>query len=173
MTVKLESYNKNWPILFALEKAKLLAAIGPWVEAIEHIGSTSIPFMTAKPTIDIALGVSSLEIAEQHIIAPLIKQGYQYNQALEKTIPERRLFGKFSSTGDHLVHVHVLIVNNELWKNHLRFKNYLMAHSEEAKNYILLKESLKEKFAHDREAYTLGKSEFIKEILSKAQQLEF
>lgn len=68
---------------------------------------------SSKPTIHIALGVSSLEKAEQPIIAPLIKQGQQYKQALEKIIPERRYFQKLSNTKEHLVHLHVLIINNE------------------------------------------------------------
>ena len=172
MTIKLENYNENWPKIYASEKVAILSVAGQWIKAIEHVGSTSIPFITAKPTIDICIGVASLEQADQHMLKPLQQLGYEYLQILEKDIPERRYLQKLSSTGEHLVHVHIVIVNDELWNNYVRFRNYLIAHPEESKAYMALKHMLKEKFTYNREAYTSGKSDFIKDILSKAFNLE-
>ncbi|MEI6417245.1 MAG: GrpB family protein, partial [Verrucomicrobiota bacterium] len=147
-------------------------AAGNWIIAVEHIGSTSIPNMRAKPTIDIAIGVTSLSLADQHLLNLFEKWNYLYLQKLEAHIPERRYLQKLDAEGRHLFHLHILLHDDELWKNHLRFRNHLISHPEEAKAYAALKRALKKKCANNREQYTLGKKEFVESILLEASLLE-
>lgn len=168
--IGIKEYDTNWPKIFEIEKKHILKSVGAYIEAIEHVGSTAVPFLAAKPTIDICIGVSSLELANQQIINPLEQLGYHYLPHLESTIPERRYLQKLNDKGEHLFHIHIVAIDKRLWKEYIGFRNYLMTHPEEMKSYIELKHHLKEKFAHDRNAYTEGKSMFIKDILSKHQR---
>lgn len=172
MTIELRKYDPTWKQQFDLEKQKIIAAVGPWIRAVEHIGSTSIPNMLAKPTIDIAIGVTSLSLADQHLLNVFEKWDYLYLPKLEAQIPERRYLQKLDEEGRHLFHLHILLYDGELWKNHLRFRNHLISHPEEAKTYADLKRTLKEKCDDNREQYTLGKKEFVERILLEASLLE-
>ncbi|MBX9577164.1 MAG: GrpB family protein [Chthoniobacterales bacterium] len=172
MTIELRKYDSTWKQQFESEKQKILAAVGSWITAIEHIGSTSIPNMLAKPTIDIAIGVTSLLLADQHLLNVFEKWDYLYLQKLEAQIPERRYLQKLDEEENHLFHLHILLHDGELWKNHLRFRNHLISHPEEAKAYAALKRALKKKCGNNREQYTLGKKEFVERILLEASLLK-
>ena len=172
MTIELRKYDSTWQQQFECEKQKILTAAGNWIIAVEHIGSTSIPNMLAKPTIDIAIGVTSLSLADQHLLDIFEKWEYLYLQKLEAHIPERRYLQKLDAEGRHLFHLHILLHDGELWKNHLRFRNHLICDPEEAKAYAVLKRALKKKYGNNREQYTLGKKEFLERILLEASLLE-
>lgn len=120
----------------------------------------------------IAIGVTSLAVADEHLLKPLEKLGYSYLSKLEKQIPKRRYLQKLDDEGKHLVHIHILLFEGELWKNHMRFRNYLLTHPEEAQAYAVLKRNLKKQFCNNREKYTLGKKEFVEKILFEAFLLE-
>lgn len=170
MTLELEEYDECWIQQFALEKKKILNVVGAGVTAVEHIGSTSIPMMLAKPTIDIAIGITSLMLADQYLLRSFEKLGYVYFQELEKHIPERRFLQKLDDLGRHLFHIHILVHEEVLWNNHFKFRNYLIAHPKEAKDYMELKRLLKKEFVNDREQYTLGKAAFVEGLLLKASK---
>lgn len=89
--IEIVDYNPVWPVRFAKEKASLLEAIGDWAMVIEHIGSTAVPGLGAKPIIDIMLGVHRLADA-RYCIAPLAAIGYEYVPQFEDEMPERRYF---------------------------------------------------------------------------------
>ena len=78
--ILLADYNRKWPEMFQEAKKALVAAVGSHVEQIEHIGSTSVPDLAAKPVIDILIGVRSLDIADTHCNAPIVSLGYEYLQ---------------------------------------------------------------------------------------------
>jgi len=80
-------YDPQWPILFEQEKHVLLKTLNEWPIMIEHIGSTAVPGLAAKPIIDIMIGVESLEIANHEFIAALTQLGYEYVPEYEKEIP--------------------------------------------------------------------------------------
>jgi GrpB-like predicted nucleotidyltransferase (UPF0157 family) len=167
--IHLQEYDKNWPKIYHEEKNDILKTAGKWIEGIEHVGSTSVPGLIAKPTIDICIGVTSLSQAEQDILKPLQAVGYEYIKDLEIGIPERRYLQKLNEKGEHLFHIHVVVINDKLWNEYIRFRDYLIANPEEAQVYASLKLELKEKFSHDRKAYTEAKSDYIATILNKAQ----
>lgn len=92
--IRLEVYDQQWPFIYEQEKIILLEASGKWNVAIEHIGSTAVPGIHAKAIIDILIGVSSLSVADQHLIKAYIALGYDYIAGYEQNMPQRRYFEK-------------------------------------------------------------------------------
>ncbi|MCE7742718.1 MAG: GrpB family protein [Candidatus Heimdallarchaeota archaeon] len=164
--VELKPYNPKWKDLFAQESKVIASAISDFLVDIQHMGSTAIPDIVAKPIIDIALAINSLENIEK-IIAPLEKIGFIYRG--EQGIPDRHLFVK---GGEELRthHLHVMFNEHYEWKKHMAFRDYLLANPEEAREYSELKKKLKQEYKDDRVAYTDSKTEFINGILEKAMK---
>ncbi|WP_205665661.1 GrpB family protein [Anoxybacter fermentans] len=162
--VKLHPYTNEWKRLYEEEKNLLWSSIGNYVVDIQHIGSTSIPGIEAKPIIDIMVGVRNLEDGEK-CVEFLEKLGYEYKG--EHGIPGRLFFAKGDSTM-RTHHLHMVEWNSDFWRNHLLFRNYLRKHEDVAEEYLKLKRELAEKFAKDRDAYTAGKADFIQRVLKKA-----
>ena len=163
--VEVVPYDPNWPMLFQSEAGQLAAILGEEVVAIHHVGSTAIAGMSAKPIVDI--------LVEVHHIAKI--DGFNnemlklsYHAKGECGIPERRFFvkgGDFSRTH----HVHVFQIENLEIVRHLNFRDYMMAHPEEARSYSRLKEELAKKFSDDIEGYMDGKDKFIQAIDQRAR----
>ena len=169
--IQVQEYDTVWPAIFNTEKQHILNKAGKWIEKIEHVGSTSVPGLAAKPTIDICIGVKSLQVADESIIALLQSLDYDYLAYLEKGIPERRYLQKLDETGIHLIHLHLVIINHPLWNDYILFRDHLKAHPTDLKTYEALKLGLRDKFANDRVSYTDGKAQFITNILSKAKEM--
>ena len=165
-TVRLEEYNLEWPKLFAKEKRLLLQTFGDRIIAIEHIGSTSIPGLIAKPIIDINIAVESLgDILD--FITKLQELDYEY-------IPERRFSDRqFFPKGPPEKRTHHLnlveITSDTGWKNQLLFRDYLREHEDVRNAYAKLKKELAEKYSDNREEYTERKSPFVIAVIEKAK----
>ena len=166
--VKVVDYDQNWPLLFEGEKARILSVIAKKVVAVEHIGSTAVPDLGAKPIIDIMVGICHLSDA-QDCIEPLEAIGYEYAPEYENSIPERRYFRKGpSNVPNKHYHLHMVEYSGDFWRRHLLFRDYLRAHPHVAKEYYRLKKELAAKYRSDREAYTEAKTLFIESIVAKA-----
>lgn len=165
MKVILEKYDPAWPALFEKEKKLILEACGGRIHSVEHIGSTSVPGLGAKPIIDILLGVTKLQDIIDSIPA-LEELGYKYKSDFEHTMPYRRYFSKPDA-----YHIHSVEITSEFWKRHMNFRNYLRTHDDVRDDYFRLKASLAEKEWDDRNDYAFAKTEFIQGIEKKA--LEF
>ncbi|MEH2121011.1 GrpB family protein [Nostoc sp.] len=166
--VNIVEYDPCWQTLFAQEAERIWQALGNnLVAEIEHIGSTAVPGMAAKPVIDIMVGVHSLVDAKS-AVSILESLGYVYWR--EDPRPRRMFFVKgmppYGKQRTH--HVHIVEINSEFWERKL-FCDYLRRHSEEAKRYEALKRSLAATFRSDREAYTNGKNDYIQAVMSKAR----
>jgi GrpB-like predicted nucleotidyltransferase (UPF0157 family) len=165
--IRLEPHNSGWAQRYERERARLLAALGPHVLDLQHVGSTAIPGILAKPILDIAAAVVSFETATV-CIAPLEALGYVYRG--ENGIPRRHYFVLRSPDGETtLVHLHMLEIDSAEWENHLLFRDYLRAYPQKAQAYQALKERLMAQFRGDRLAYTEGKAAFIARILEAAR----
>jgi len=150
--------------MFEAEAEDIAAILGPELLAIHHIGSTAIPGTKAKPIIDILVEVRDVERLDGFNEA-LNALGYE--SLGEHGIPGRRFFrkpGEFTRTH----HVHAYGRGHPEIERHLNFRDYLIAHPEEAQAYSRLKESLAREYSEDGEAYTEGKTAFIREIDAKA-----
>ncbi len=162
-------YDEAWPSLFEEEQSRIESAIGPWVEQIEHVGSTAVPGLAAKPVIDIMVGVKSLGDSPI-LIERLAGVGYEYVPEFERVLPFRRYFRKVrDGRRTHQIHL-VERSNGRWWERHLLFRDYLRTHPETAREYGRLKDHLAERFRSDREAYTDAKTDFISEVVRRATE---
>ncbi|PWW00697.1 GrpB-like predicted nucleotidyltransferase (UPF0157 family) [Paenibacillus cellulosilyticus] len=164
-TVKIEGYNENWPLMFQEEKRQVEEIMTDKAIAIEHIGSTAVPGLSAKTVIDFMVGVKDLAEVEA-FIEPLARIGYEH--VVHKEFPNRRFFRKGQwRAGTH--HLHVYVYGSEEWDHQLAFRDYLRDHSEAMMQYDQLKRELADKYPHDRAAYTNAKHPFITEILARVK----
>lgn len=161
--VRLAPYTTDWQRLFEQEKARIQTAIGHWTLDIQHVGSTSIPGIVAKPILDIGVAVEDFEEANV-CIEPLEQLGYEYHG--ENGIPRRHFFVMGDPRTHHL---HVNEIHSRDWENQVFFRDYLILHSESAEEYTALKLSLAERFPTDRDAYLEGKASFIERVLRLAR----
>ena len=166
LPVVIEPYDPSWPRRFQNEKNRLESVFSAMNPVIEHIGSTAIPNMSAKPIIDIMVGVTHLNEIESRI-SDLNAIGYRYVPKHESELPERRYFRK-PITGPSTHHLHCVVRDTAFWNRHLLFRNYLREYPAAAADYLRLKSDLARKYRSDRAAYTTAKSTFIESILEKA-----
>lgn len=161
--VRLAPYTAEWKRLFEQEKALLQAAIGHHVLDIQHVGSTSIPGMVAKPIIDVGIAVTSFEGARV-CIQPIEQLGYEYRG--EFGIPLRHYFVKGDPRTHHL-HMHEL--DSPDWENQVLFRDYLIQHPALAEEYAALKVDLAQRYRTDRGAYLDSKAPFIQRVMEMAR----
>lgn len=165
--VNVVDYDPNWANEFEKEKIKLLNALSGLQVVIEHIGSTSVPGLGSKPTIDIMAGISELDLIDETYKARLLEIGYEYVE--KPDFPERLFFRRGQwRAGTH--HLHFYTIHGKHWRNQLLFRTVLKQHPEIRNDYYRLKKSLEERFKHDRVAYTEGKSDFITRVISRANE---
>lgn len=165
-SVIVSPYSTEWPDLFRAVREELLSVFTPTVVDVEHIGSTSVPGLAAKPVIDILLGANSLTDIESHI-GPLSELGYAYVQKYERELPMRRYFVK-SPAASLRVHLHGVALGSRLWQEHLAFRDALRADDSLRAQYQSLKLHLAQVFGGDKSAYTAAKDPFIQSVLTAA-----
>src|SRR3990172_6646682 len=168
--VVIVEYDPRWPTLYEAEASAILGAIGHVIVALEHVGSTSVPGLGAKPIIDILAGVRILADAAQ-CVEPLQGLGYEYVPEYEPETPGRPYFRKGPPAG-RTHHLHLVEHGGEFWMRHLLFRDYLRAHPEAAHAYYRLKKELAAKFGSDRDGYTEAKTEFIRSVEMQARALK-
>ena len=161
--VVIAEYDPEWPRRFESVRYAMAQAVGSLLVSIEHIGSTAVPGLAAKPVIDIMPGIRGFEDGFD-CVPSLEALGYEYRG--DNGIPGRHYFDHHE--GDRTQHVHMLVVGSDLWTRHILFRDYLRTHPSVAQEYARLKYSLAERYRHDREAYTDGKSEFVECVLQLA-----
>lgn len=162
--IELSAYSPMWPVTFDIEKERLTAIFGEGAVLIEHVGSTAVPGLGAKPIIDILLGAPALTVVERHI-PDLVATGYRYVPEFERALPQRRYFVKTHGHPGHF-HLHAVVYDTPFWKDHIRFRDLLRAEPGYAERYWRLKCALAARHRNDREAYANAKGEFIRTALS-------
>jgi GrpB-like predicted nucleotidyltransferase (UPF0157 family) len=157
--VQLVPYDGSWPERAAREIALVEAAIGPWLAgAVEHVGSTAVPGLEAKPTIDLMAPVRDLDEARE-CSAPLAEIGYA-------NAPHRPFFHWFCKPSRSVRTHHLVLIEptHAEWRARLAFRDRLRSDPEAAARYVELKRELAARFPDDREAYTDGKAGFVAEM---------
>ena len=165
-TVVISPYSAEWPDCFRAVREELLSVFAPIEVAVEHIGSTAVPGLAAKPVIDVLLGARALADVESRI-EPLGEHGYSYVQKYERELPMRRYFVKPAATSLR-VHLHAVELGSLLWQEHLAFRDALRTDATLSSRYQSLKLRLAEEFAADKSAYTVAKGPFIRSVLATA-----
>ena len=170
LSIVIADYDPRWPAMYTEESARVHDAIGEWLVGIEHVGSTSVPGLAAKPTVDIMPGLRSLGDSP-HIVEPLQRLGYRYYPEHETVMPERRYFALPAGDehrGRRRFQLHIVETTSAFWRRHLAFRDHLRAHPETAAEYAALKRRLAAEYGSDRVGYTGAKTEFITRIESLA-----
>ena len=164
--VKLEKYNSVWEDEFSKECKTIKELIGEYIINIEHVGSTSIKGLSAKPIIDIAILLEKLddalkfsEVLENHGYSFRHDNGEKGEYFVNKKYDDGREY-----------YIHIIEKGSVQYENFILFRNYLINHQEKIREYQSLKEKLAEKYATDRKQYTLFKVDFIKNIIGLAKK---
>ncbi len=159
--VRLEPYSPEWSKIYQKETDSLKDKLGGQAKDIQHVGSTAIPNLTAKPIIDIAILVDDLDVAEQWV-KPLSELGYWY-KGKQSDMPDRRFFAK-GAEDNRTVYLH--LVNQAEFSRLIKFRDKLSSDPALAVKYSELKQSLAQSHAANREAYSKAKNDFIQNVLN-------
>ena len=165
--VRLSPYDPAWPQKFDDERNRLLALYPATFVAIEHIGSTAVPRLTAKPVIDLMAGVRLISDADA-ILPGLCENGYATSAEFNATLVNRRWLMRYSE-GRRTHHLHLIIFGGDDWDRRIKFREILRADLEISHQYHELKARLVEAVGSDREAYTAAKTAFIESALRSAR----
>ena len=162
--VILEEYDPSWPFKFEEEKESLMGIAGnSFYGAVEHVGSTAVPGMVAKPVIDVMFGVKSLEESKLAIEA-LVESGYKYWPYK----PEVMHWFCKPSDAYRTHHLHLIPFESPLWQERIKFRDLLRSNDSLAAQYANLKRELAISYKEDRETYTEKKWPFIQQALRGA-----
>ncbi|TYQ18146.1 UNVERIFIED_CONTAM: GrpB-like predicted nucleotidyltransferase (UPF0157 family) [Acetivibrio alkalicellulosi] len=162
------NHSPVWKEKYLLEKAIIEKVIGfDNISRINHIGSTTVPNLVAKPTIDILVEINDATDTEKLIIN-MKEAGYIYSPQPDNPAPHMMFMKGYTNEGfkGQVYHVHVRYSGD--W-DELYFKDYLLLHPEVAEEYGKLKIELKQKFEYNRDGYTYAKTDFIKNITKLAR----
>jgi GrpB-like predicted nucleotidyltransferase (UPF0157 family) len=161
--IRLVAHQPGWSAAFAHEKEQLARILKPPALMIEHVGSTAVPGLAAKPILDIALAVSSLEGTNPW---PNLLSGLDYT-----------FFGDREGWGEHFyakgpdqsrtIYLHVVPIENRRWCDYLVFRDSLRARTELRQEYETLKRRLLTQFGDNRPAYTDAKAALIRRVLDE------
>lgn len=172
-TVKLYDHEKEWEAEAQDTIERLKKILGDSAKNIQHVGSTAVPSIKAKPIIDIAVAADSFDDILAHK-EQLEKGGFYYRPGVQASLRGQLLFAcgnYYDGSGDMQTHfIHVVKTNSMDWINYINFRNYLNSTPQAAKDYENLKMSLAAQAPEDsgREKYLKGKHDFIVYTLRKA-----
>lgn len=167
--ITIDPYDPAWPARFDAEAVNIRRMLGELALRVEHVGSTAVPGLSAKPVVDIQVSVPSLE-PMGHFIGRLSQIGYDHVPLgqFDLVYPFFQKPAVWPSTH----HIHLCVVGSEQERQHLAFRDYLRNHPSVAAEYVTLKRQLAS--SHDggtitsQERYSLSKSEFVKSVLTRA-----
>lgn len=159
-------YQDAWPAQFQHVAAELRPVFAPGAATVEHIGSTAVPGLCAKPVLDVLVGLERLGDAEQsrHALATL---GYVYRAEYEAQLPERRYFVRAEGRTPR-VHLHCVLHEGRLWRQHIAFRDLLRHNPDVREEYTALKRRLAVAYAGDKQRYTDAKAPFIERVIAGA-----
>ena len=160
--VRLVDYDPRWPGLFEAEAERLRESLAPLSISLEHVGSTAIPGLCAKPVLDVLAGYDDPARLPE-CIAALVAAGYVHRG--EQEIPGREFFRRGTPRA---YHVHLARREGAFWQDHLRFRDALRADPALRDGYARVKRELAAKHPTDRESYIEGKTSFVNDVLRQA-----
>ena len=159
--IDIKDYDPEWPKAFELEKNRIMEKLGELVLEIEHIGSTAVPGISAKPVIDILIAVKDMGRAMECAVK-LADLGYEHVQ--EDDVERIFLFRGMPRTH----HVHIVEHGSETFRKHVVFRDYLREHADTRNEYDRLKRALAARYRTDRKTYVDSKTDFVERVVEKA-----
>ena len=161
-TVRVVAHRAEWRGLFEREERALRGRVGHLAVDIQHVGSTAVPGLDAKPIIDIALAVRSARDVPR-LVGPLGELGYVYGG--DAGSDGGHVFVKESAPDVRTHHLHVVAADDPQWRGWLLFRDKLRADEALRARYAGLKKALQERYAGDRKGYTEAKNEFVRGLV--------
>jgi GrpB-like predicted nucleotidyltransferase (UPF0157 family) len=161
--IRVVPYDPEWAAMFARQAAELRDALGAVALRIDHIGSTAIPQLVAKPVIDVQISVADFEPLDAYR-RPLERLGYVFRA--DNPDRTKRYFRE--SPGSHRTHIHVRRAGSFGEQVALLFRDFTRVHTDVAAEYAELKIKLAERYSGDRTAYTDAKGPFIWSVIAQA-----
>lgn len=190
MKINFEAYNHDWPFQFESLKKEIHSILNKYEPKIEHFGSTAVPGLSAKPVIDILVGIEDISQFSSIVELMLQHEAYIHYQVYDDLISNRRLFVRLKDGIDdssianvmddfdtiphekiidsRMAHVHVWKFNSPDWIRHIAFRDYLLAHEDVRNQYGEIKKELAKKDWPHGMKYNDGKNAFIKAVEAKA-----
>jgi GrpB-like predicted nucleotidyltransferase (UPF0157 family) len=162
-TIAILAYDRRWPAMYEEEHRRLAMAFGSAAVEIHHIGSTSVPGLSAKPVIDMMIAVRDMNNA-QGLRTLMRNLGYVYVAVDDE--PNRMFFRKGAPRTHH---VHIVRFRGAEYRRHLLFRDHLLSNPSVQAEYVVLKKRLAKEFREDRSSYVEGKSGFIESVLARAK----
>ncbi|MEM7110803.1 MAG: GrpB family protein [Chloroflexota bacterium] len=187
MKIIIKDYQTGWLNDFLEQRAVIGSTLIDFNPIVEHIGSTSVVGLCAKPTIDILVGLQAEKQLDM-TISPMISQGYTYFRKYEPAMPYRRLFSNLKPLTNKappkvidlddefvrgqafapLTNTHIVVKDTSHWHRHLAFRDFLRAHDALRDEYGLLKKAVSRREFKDTNDYNDAKAEYIKKIERQA-----
>ena len=162
--VRIVEPDPAWPRRAAEELERIAQALGPLAVRLEHVGSTAVPGLAAKPILDLQLSVAAIDPRASYA-EPLERLGYLFVPAPES--PDYHFFGR-PPERPRTHHLHVCEAGSGHELRHLAVRDYLRVHADEATAYAALKRRLVARHLHDRLAYIAGKDAYVAALEARA-----
>jgi GrpB-like predicted nucleotidyltransferase (UPF0157 family) len=162
--IRIVDPDPAWAGAAQAEIDRIAAALGPVALGLEHVGSTSVPGLAAKPILDLQLSVASLEPLSA-FGDPLARLGYRF--VPDPEMPDYLFFGR-PPERPRTHHLHVCETGSDQERRHLAVRDFLRAHPDEAAAYAQLKRAVAERHPRDRLAYMAGKDRYVVELQARA-----
>ncbi len=162
--VRIVDHDPAWPVLAERELRRIGNALGDVAVRLEHIGSTAVPGLAAKPVIDLQVSVGAMEPRDRYVAA-LERLGYLFAPSPES--PRHHFFG-MPPERPRTHHVHVCETGGEHELRHLAVRDFLRSHPGEAAAYAALKRAVAARHPHDRLAYMAGKDAYLAALERRA-----
>jgi GrpB-like predicted nucleotidyltransferase (UPF0157 family) len=162
--IRVVDYDPVWPEMAAAEIGRIEAVLAGVAVRVEHVGSTAVPGLTAKPVIDLQVSADALEPRARYVES-LERIGYLF--APDPQAPDFHFFGR-PAERPRTHHLHVCAAGSDHERRHLALRDYLRAHPDEATEYAALKRDLAVRHPHDRLAYIDGKEQYVAALERRA-----
>lgn len=162
--VRIAAYDEAWPRLATAEMKRIAAALGDGLARIDHVGSTAVPGLAAKPIVDLQASVVEIRPTERYAV-PLAELGYLF--APDPESPDFHFFGK-PAERPRTFHLHVCAAGGDHERRHLALRDYLRARPDEARRYAEMKRALVAERPGDRLAYIEGKAAYVSALEERA-----
>ncbi|HUH18617.1 GrpB family protein [Albibacterium sp.] len=169
--VKLSSHTSQWKGIYEKERDLILSVLNDVILRIEHFGSTSVPNIIAKDTIDILIEISDENNFNSEIVEKFKTINYDYILQNEGSSQHMVFVKGYSPTGEkgQTFHVHMGPKNHQIW-DRILFRDYLRERIEIAQQYEILKIKLSETHKYDRVGYRIAKTKFVQKVTEEAKQ---
>jgi GrpB-like predicted nucleotidyltransferase (UPF0157 family) len=162
--IRIVEHDPSWAAQAQQELRRLERALGLIAVRLEHVGSTAVPRLAAKPILDLQLSVAAVEPRARYV-GPLERLGYLF--VPDPELPDYHFFAR-PPERPRSHHLHVCEVGSEHELRHLALRDYLHAHSDEAASYAALKRELVKQHSQDRLVYMAGKQRYVNELEARA-----